>query len=137
MREPVRFRGALRLGLAGLAAATLLLPVQVKVSAQQNNEASAKPSPTASQRQFLDRYCASCHNDRLKTGGLSLGQVDLSKPGAQPEIWEKVLRKLSLHHRAELRSAGPMLVKALLRAMRGARSNGSGPRAAVAMRKRA
>ena len=50
---------------------------------------------------------------------------------------EKVLRKLSLHHRAELRSAGPMLVKALLRAMRGARSNGSRPRAAVATRKRA
>jgi DNA-binding MarR family transcriptional regulator len=50
---------------------------------------------------------------------------------------EKVLRKLSLHHRAELRSAGPMLVKALLRAMRGARNNGSRPRTAVAARKRA
>ena len=38
---------------------------------------------------------------------------------------EKVLRKLSLHHRAELRSAGPALVKALRRAMQGSRvSNG-------------
>jgi DNA-binding MarR family transcriptional regulator len=32
---------------------------------------------------------------------------------------EQVLRRLSLHHRAELRSAGPELVKALRRAMRG------------------
>jgi DNA-binding MarR family transcriptional regulator len=48
---------------------------------------------------------------------------------------EKMLRKLSLHHRAELRSAGPMLVKALLRAMRGPRINGSGSRAAVGTRR--
>src|ERR1700739_2458202 len=38
---------------------------------------------------------------------------------------EKVLRDLSLHHRAELRSAGPALVAALRRAMGGTRhSNG-------------
>jgi DNA-binding MarR family transcriptional regulator len=35
---------------------------------------------------------------------------------------ERVLRNLSLHHRAELQSAGPGLVKALRRAMRGAHS---------------
>ena len=93
MTEPVSFRGALRIGLAGLAA-TLFLSVQVKMSAQQSNAASAGPSPTSSQRQFLDRYCATCHNERLKTGGLSLVQVDLSRPGAQPELWEKVVRKL-------------------------------------------
>jgi DNA-binding MarR family transcriptional regulator len=34
---------------------------------------------------------------------------------------EKVLRKLSLHHRAELRSAGPALVAALRKAMKGSR----------------
>ena len=93
MTEPVSFPGALKIGFAGLAA-TLLLSVQVKMSAQQSNAASAGPSPTSSQRQFLDRYCATCHNERLKTGGLSLVQVDLSKPGAQPELWEKVVRKL-------------------------------------------
>ena len=30
----------------------------------------------------------------LKSGGLSLVQVDLSRLGAQPELWEKVVRKL-------------------------------------------
>jgi len=93
MTESVSFPGALKIVRAGLALA-LLLSLQVKVSAQQNTTASAVSAPTASQRQFLDRYCATCHNERLKTAGLSLVQVDLSRPGAQPELWEKVVRKL-------------------------------------------
>jgi len=48
---------------------------------------------------------------------------------------EKVLRELSLHHREELRSAGPALVAALRRAMRGAR-NSNGYHAEAAARKR-
>jgi len=91
MTEPVLFARALRIGFAGLAL-TILLSVQTNVSAQQSNAAPA--GPTSSQRQFLDRYCVSCHNEKLKTGGLSLVNVDLSKPGAQSELWEKVLRKL-------------------------------------------
>src|SRR6516162_6409818 len=54
----------------------------------------AAQSAASNQRLFLDRYCATCHNDRLKTGGLSLEHVDVAKPDAQPEIWEKVVRKL-------------------------------------------
>src|SRR5215468_3040033 len=62
-------------------------------------QAQAPPSPatqstSANQRQFLDRYCAACQNDRLKTGGMSLEHVDVTRPDAQPEIWEKVVRKL-------------------------------------------
>jgi DNA-binding MarR family transcriptional regulator len=48
---------------------------------------------------------------------------------------QKVLRDLSLHHRAELRSAGPALVDALRRAMRGAR-NANGHRRTVVAGKR-
>ena len=45
---------------------------------------------------------------------------------------ERVLRDLSLHHRAELRMAGPALVKALRRAMRETRdTNGSRARSAA------
>src|SRR5262245_35321124 len=85
---------ALRLGLVSLAA-TLFLSVQLK-SAQQGNGASlgqstaGQSSATSSQRQFIDRYCVTCHSDRLKTGGLSLEGVDVSRPGEHPEIWEKV-----------------------------------------------
>ena len=94
MTGSVSFRGAVRIALAGLAT-TLLLSAQVEISAQQNDAASAGHSAaTSSQREFLDRYCATCHNERLKTGGLSLERVDVSRPDAQPELWEKVVRKL-------------------------------------------
>jgi DNA-binding MarR family transcriptional regulator len=50
---------------------------------------------------------------------------------------EKVLQTLSLHHRAELRSAGPALVDALRRAMRGTRnSNGFHAKAAARKKRR-
>jgi mono/diheme cytochrome c family protein len=39
----------------------------------------------------LDQYCITCHNDRLKTGGLSL--QGLSVDGNE-ETWEKVIRKV-------------------------------------------
>jgi len=42
----------------------------------------------------LDRYCITCHNARLKTGGLSLEQLDPTSVGRDPETWEKVARKL-------------------------------------------
>ena len=38
------------------------------------------------QRALLDKYCVTCHNQRLKTGGLTLDTVDLdqgSGPGAK------------------------------------------------------
>ena len=46
------------------------------------------------QKAVLDQYCVTCHNDKLRTGGLSLQNVDLNDipPGA--ETWEKVIRKL-------------------------------------------
>lgn len=89
MTEQVLLRAA-KVGLAGLAAILLLAP---RASAQQS-AAAAGTAPAANQRQFLDRYCVTCHNDRLKTAGLTLSQADPSKPSSQPEIWEKVARKL-------------------------------------------
>ena len=58
--------------------------------------ASAQPSfETADEsRAMLDRYCVSCHNDRLQSGGLALDVVDAARPAANPEIWERVVGKL-------------------------------------------
>jgi hypothetical protein len=92
MKDPISFPPALKIGFARLAA-TLLLAVQAYAQ-ETGNATSARPSPASSQRQFLDRYCTTCHNEQLKSGGLSLVQVDLSRLGAQPELWEKVVRKL-------------------------------------------
>ena len=50
----------------------------------------------AEQRALLDRYCVTCHNDRLLTGGLTLdaAAVDVTDVAAHAEVWEKVVRKL-------------------------------------------
>ena len=54
----------------------------------------AAQNPAASDQQFVTKYCQVCHNDRLKTGGLSLQQMDPSQVSRSPETWEKVVRKL-------------------------------------------
>jgi hypothetical protein len=48
----------------------------------------------SSYRAVLDKYCVTCHNQRLKTGGLALDTPDLDKVPSQAETWEKVVRKL-------------------------------------------
>ncbi len=45
-------------------------------------------------RAVLDQYCVTCHNQRLKTAGLTLDTMDLAKVPAQAQVWEKVIRKL-------------------------------------------
>lgn len=47
-----------------------------------------------SQRAVLTQYCLTCHNERAKTGGLSLEQTDIDHPETNPEVWERVIRKL-------------------------------------------
>jgi mono/diheme cytochrome c family protein len=103
MSKPFTFTRALTLGMSGLAA-TLVFCVQVETSARQTEQqAVGRPSPTPSsavasasdQRRLLDRYCVTCHNERAKTGGLSLERIDASRPDAAPEIWEKVVRKVN------------------------------------------
>jgi hypothetical protein len=48
------------------------------------------PGPQA----LLNQYCVTCHNERLKTGGLALDKLDLEHAGTDAETWEKVVRKL-------------------------------------------
>jgi hypothetical protein len=42
----------------------------------------------------LNRYCLTCHNDKLKTAGLVLNPADLNRVPETAETWEKVVRKL-------------------------------------------
>ena len=61
-------------------------------SAGQGRILSASAADTA--REVVDQYCVTCHNQRLKTGGLVLEGVDLVEIAHRPELWEKVVRKL-------------------------------------------
>src|SRR5262249_31970321 len=42
----------------------------------------------------LDTYCVTCHNDKARTGGLSLEHADLTDVPKGAETWEKVIRKV-------------------------------------------
>ena len=48
----------------------------------------------ATARAALDRYCVTCHNDRMKTAGLSLAGVDLADAGRHASELERAVRKL-------------------------------------------
>src|SRR5690349_6025291 len=43
---------------------------------------------------LVQKYCVTCHSDRLKTGGLSLQGVDPAAPKIDGAIWEQVVQKL-------------------------------------------
>ncbi len=46
-------------------------------------------------RAVVNRYCVTCHNEKLKTGGLVLATVDVDTvSAANAEVLEKVVRKL-------------------------------------------
>jgi mono/diheme cytochrome c family protein len=55
---------------------------------------TAGVAPGAAAAATVQKYCVTCHNDRLKTGGLTLAAVDISRPAANADTWEKVIRKL-------------------------------------------
>jgi len=87
MAQPVSTSAVLRVALAGFVVTLTFFPWGLSAQATPG-------APPAAHRQFLDRYCAACHNERLKTADLNLVQADVSNPGAHPELWEKVVRKL-------------------------------------------
>ena len=70
------------------------------LAAQQPSKsgaAKAAPKQTAKadpNQLLVTRYCVSCHNDRLKTGGMSFEGVDLKNVAAHSDAWEKAVRKL-------------------------------------------
>ena len=63
---------------------------------QRSQPAPSRPDilPLESQRSFLNDYCSGCHNDRLKSGGMTLTALDVARADANPELAEKMIRKL-------------------------------------------
>src|SRR5688572_13686104 len=65
-----------------------------EASALQSSAAAQANSAAASYRAIVNQYCVTCHNETLKTGGLSLEDMDFANIGGGAEVWEKVVRKL-------------------------------------------
>jgi mono/diheme cytochrome c family protein len=66
---------------------------------QAGNTPAAKGASTvapagAPLRPVLDQYCVSCHNQKLKVGGLALDVMDVRDVGSAAHVWEKVATKL-------------------------------------------
>src|SRR5436309_2159774 len=97
------FARVVTLGSVGVAVA-MCVSLQVQTSAQQagrpqvgsppSSSAAGRVTPASSPRRLLDRYCVTCHNERLKTAGLRLDRIDVADPVAEAEVWEKVVRKV-------------------------------------------
>ena len=80
-------------GLSVAAVLTAVCAVPVDLSAAGAGQGAAEGAVSA-ERALVDRYCATCHNDRLRTGGFSFDAIDLDDVAAHPEAFEKVVRKL-------------------------------------------
>jgi hypothetical protein len=60
----------------------------------QSLESAPGESGASRQRAVIAEYCTTCHNGRLRTAGLALDGMDVSKIADHADQWEKVVRKL-------------------------------------------
>src|SRR5579863_9820288 len=79
------------------AAATVCLAVFAGAAFGFQQKAPATLSATSSATPAADlvnKYCVSCHNQKLKTANLMLDRADSAYPANSAEAWEKVVVKL-------------------------------------------
>ena len=65
-----------------------VLPILLAALAAPAHAQQQTPAPV------LTRYCVPCHNATAKVAGLVINPADLNNVAANPELWEKVVRKL-------------------------------------------
>ena len=84
--------------MSGLSNAIRIVGVGLALSgigsARPTAQAVGSPPQAPLDRSLLDRYCVTCHNERLKTAGLMLDKVDVDQVSENAEVFEKVARKL-------------------------------------------
>jgi cytochrome c551/c552 len=68
-----------------------VLAAAVALYAMSQRGGAAEPD---NHRALLDKYCVTCHNQRLKTAGLALDTLDLNQVPGHADVWEKVIRKV-------------------------------------------
>ncbi len=87
------FRAAVVLTLASLGLST-----GISAGGRSPQTPAAQDTPAAYQ-EMLNKYCITCHNQkaRIPAGApLALDVVNLKDPAANPDVWEKVVRKLGV-----------------------------------------
>src|SRR6266850_497933 len=81
------------IGMTVFAGPSLRL-VRIEAAGAPPPAQAATRQPAAPSRALLDKYCVTCHNERLKTGGVMFDTVDIGRVDAHRELFEKVARKL-------------------------------------------
>ena len=77
----------MRRGLACiLGAIAFMVPVAYNTPSAQDRPASRSGGGSQLEQAVLARYCVTCHNQRVKTGGLALDTLDLGNVGAHAAI---------------------------------------------------
>jgi hypothetical protein len=79
---------------AGPAAQTAGSPAAAAPARPRPVAAHAPASAAPPDRALVQKYCVTCHSERLKTGGLSLEGADPSASAIDGDLWEKVARKI-------------------------------------------
>ena len=86
--------------LAASAAFFFIAAYYQHASAQQGAAPSPSPAapapqaPAQDRQAVLSKYCLTCHNENLKSGGLALSALDLASLSHDAYKWEKVVRKV-------------------------------------------
>jgi hypothetical protein len=99
MKVKRRFAYALAVVVA-LCATAVSTPVRGQaprpVASHPTTSLTTPTADAAAERALVDKYCVTCHNARMKTGGLVLDKdaVDLTRVSDRADVWEKVVRKL-------------------------------------------
>ena len=88
-----------RLCLVSLAAGWLatIAPVgspRLQAAAPGQSTAASAAATSVAPRAVVDKYCVTCHNERLKTAGLMLDKADIVNVSGHADVWEKVIRKV-------------------------------------------
>src|SRR5687768_973482 len=55
---------------------------------------SSQPDAVAANHATVQKYCVSCHNEKVKSGGLTLSTLDLARVTGNADVWEHVIRKV-------------------------------------------
>jgi len=86
-------------GVAGLLALPSLFLDRAALQGQAQSP-TPLPSEAVSSQALMKRYCVGCHNQSVKTAGISVQGLiaqnpDVTMSGPDAAVWEKVLRKVS------------------------------------------
>src|SRR5688572_21021206 len=86
--------GRMAASLLGVVAASLTVVFAAAPSPQSAPAAPARVADSEAPLATLKQYCATCHSDRTKTGGVSFEGITAGNIGQHAEVFEKAVRKM-------------------------------------------